>query len=63
MDASMVLPFVMLIGPYAAGLLSGSALLGVEHMLMLPFMFLVMLRRYEEYAHVTGPVRPEPHSS
>jgi hypothetical protein len=54
MDASMILPFVLLIGPYWAGLLSGGALLGVEHMLMLPFMFLVMLRRYDEYAGVHG---------
>jgi hypothetical protein len=52
MDASMVLPFVLLIGPYRAGLLSGEALIGVEHLLMLPFMFVVMLRRYDEYAHV-----------
>jgi hypothetical protein len=51
MDASMFLPFVLLIGPYWAGLLSGEALIGVEHLLMLPFMFLVMLRRYDEYAH------------
>ncbi len=52
MDASMVLPFVLLIGPYWAGLLSGGALIGVEHLLMLPFMFLVMLRRYDEYTAV-----------
>ncbi len=52
MDASMILPFVLLIGPYWAGLLSGGALIGVEHVLMLPFMFVVMLRRYDEYAHV-----------
>jgi hypothetical protein len=50
MDASMVLPFVLLIGPYWAGLLSGEALIGMEHLLMLPFMFVVMLRRYDEYA-------------
>ena len=52
MDAAMLLPYVLLIGPYGAGLLSAGALLGGEHLLMLPFMFLVMLRRYEEYAHV-----------
>jgi hypothetical protein len=52
MDAAMILPFVLLVGPYWAGLLSGGALLGLEHMLMLPFMYLVMLRRYDEYAHV-----------
>jgi hypothetical protein len=43
--------FVLLIGPYRAGLLSGSALIGMEHLLMLPLMFLVMLRRYDESAH------------
>jgi len=52
MDASMILPFLLLIGPYRAGLLSGGALIGVEHVVMLPFMFVVMLRRYDEYAHV-----------
>jgi hypothetical protein len=50
MGAAMVLPFVLLIGPYWAGLLSAEAFLGLEHLLMLPFMLLVMLRRYEEYA-------------
>ena len=54
MDASMILPLVMLIGPYEAGLLSGGALIGVEHLLMLPFMFLVMLYRYDEYAAAHG---------
>ena len=59
MAGAMVLPIVLLIGPYWAGMLSGGALLGVMHALMLPFMFLVMLRRYHEYAqdhriHSTG---------
>ncbi len=52
MDEAMILPFVLLIGPYWTGLLSGGALIGVEHLLMLLFMFLIMLRRYDEYAHV-----------
>jgi hypothetical protein len=50
MDGAMVLPIVLLIGPYWAGVLSAEALLGVMHALMLPFMFVVMLRRYDEYA-------------
>jgi hypothetical protein len=50
MDGAMVLPIVLLIGPYWAGMLSGEALLASMHALMLPFMFLVMLRRYDEYA-------------
>jgi hypothetical protein len=52
MDAAMILPFVLLIGPYSAGMLSGGALLGIEHLSMLPFMFVVMLRRFDEYAQV-----------
>jgi peptidoglycan/LPS O-acetylase OafA/YrhL len=51
MDGAMVLPIVVLIGPYWAGVLSAGALLAVMHALMLPFMFVVMLRRYTEYAH------------
>jgi hypothetical protein len=50
MDVAMVLPVVLLIGPYSAGMLSGEALLGLMHALMLPFMFVAMLRRYDEYA-------------
>jgi hypothetical protein len=61
MDGAMVLPIVLLIGPYWAGGISGGALLGVMHALMLPFMLAVMLRRYDEYArdhrsHRTGHV-------
>jgi hypothetical protein len=50
MDGAMVLPIVLLIGPYSAGMLSGEALLGLMHALMLPFMLVVMFRRYDEYA-------------
>lgn len=61
MAGAMVLPIVLLIGPYWAGMLSAGALLGAMHALMLPFMFVVMLRRYSEYAqghrsHSTGHV-------
>jgi hypothetical protein len=61
MDGAMVLPIVLLIGPYWTGVLSAGALPGVMHALMLPFMFVVMLRRYNEYAqdhrsHSTGHV-------
>lgn len=52
MDGAMFLPFVLLIGPYWAGWISGGALIGLEHLLMLPLMFLVMLRRYDEYAAI-----------
>jgi hypothetical protein len=50
MDGAMVLPIVLLIGPYWAGVISAGALLGAMHALMLPFMLVVMLRRYDEYA-------------
>ena len=52
MDAAMFLPLVLLIGPYWVGMLSGGALMAIEHLLMLPFMWIVMLRRYDEYAQV-----------
>lgn len=50
MAGAMILPFVLLIGPHSAGLLSGGALLAFMHALMLPLMLVVMLRRYDEYA-------------
>jgi peptidoglycan/LPS O-acetylase OafA/YrhL len=50
MDGAMVLPFVLLIGPYWAGVVSAGVFIGVMHLLMLPFMLVVMLRRYDEYA-------------
>jgi hypothetical protein len=55
MAGAMVLPYVLLIGPYSVGVLSGGAFLGVMHLLMLPFMFMVMLRRFDEYAQHHGP--------
>jgi hypothetical protein len=50
MAAAMALPFVLLIGPYLADVLSRGALFTAMHVLMLPFMALVMLRRREEYS-------------
>jgi hypothetical protein len=50
MAGAMFLPFVALIGPYEAGLLSGGAFLVVMHVLMLPCMLVVMFRRWDEYA-------------
>jgi hypothetical protein len=52
MAGAMLLPLVILIGPFEAGLVSGGALLGGMHLLMLPAMFMVMLRRRDEYSHV-----------
>jgi hypothetical protein len=50
MAGAMFFPFIVLIGPYGAGLLSGGALLGVMHVLMLPCMLAVMVRRRSEYS-------------
>jgi hypothetical protein len=50
MAGAMLFPFILLIGPYGAGLLSGGALLAMMHILMLPCMVAVMLYRREEYA-------------
>lgn len=50
MAVAMYLPFVVLFAPYWAGLISGRAMLFAGHVLMLPFMFVVMLRRRDEYA-------------
>jgi hypothetical protein len=50
MGAAMFLPTLLLVGPYWAGVIAGGALLGGAHLLMLPFMFLAMLRRREEYS-------------
>jgi hypothetical protein len=52
MAAAMLVPLVLLIGPFEAGLVSGGALLSGMHLLMLPAMFIVMLRRRDEYSHV-----------
>ncbi len=49
MAASMVVPYLVLIGPYLAGALTAGMLLLVMHRLMLPCMAAVMLYRREEY--------------
>lgn len=50
MGGAMLVPLVVLIGPFWAGLLSGGALLGSMHVLMLPAMVLAMQHRRDEYA-------------
>ncbi len=50
MALAMYVPLAILFGPFAAGMISGSALLVWMHVLMLPAMALVMLRRLDEYA-------------
>jgi hypothetical protein len=50
MVGAMYLPFVVLLPPFWAGKLSGEAVNIAGHLLMLPLMALVMLRRRDEYA-------------
>jgi len=50
MAVAMYLPFLVLFGPYWAGLISGGTMLVAGHILMLPCMLVVMLRRRDEYA-------------
>jgi hypothetical protein len=52
MAGAMFVPYAVLIGPFWAGLLSGPALLGAMHVLMLPLMIVAMLHRREEYTGV-----------
>ncbi|MFG3714321.1 DJ-1/PfpI family protein [Micromonospora sp. NPDC047730] len=51
MCGAMYAPFLLLLFPYAAGMLDGGALMSLGHLLMLPAMTLVMLRRRSEYTH------------
>ena len=50
MSAAMYVPFLLLLGPYALGMISGAALMLGGHVLMLPAMLLAMLRHRHEYA-------------
>jgi hypothetical protein len=49
MSAAMIVPYVLLVGPFSAGLLATGAFLGGMHVLMLPCMYVAMVRRREEY--------------
>jgi hypothetical protein len=50
MDAAMYLPFVVLLVPFWTGAISGTTLSVAGHLLMLPAMLAVMLRRRAEYS-------------
>lgn len=50
MAAAMYVPFLILLIPFWAGLVSGAAVMAGGHVLMIPCMILVMLRRRREYA-------------
>jgi hypothetical protein len=58
MAGAMFLPFIALIGPYGAGLLSGGALLATMHVLMLPCMVVVMFLQREAYSQDHGQHEP-----
>lgn len=49
MSVAMVVPYVLLVGPFAAGLVEKGTFLGAMHVLMLPCMYVAMLLRREEY--------------
>ena len=51
MSLAMYLSFVVLFPPYWLGVLSGTGVMIVGHVLMLPAMALAMLHRREEYLH------------
>ncbi|RKN40709.1 hypothetical protein D7223_26300 [Micromonospora endolithica] len=51
MTAAMYLPVLLLLPPYAVGLLGADALLTGGHLLMIPAMVGAMLWRRAEYAH------------
>jgi magnesium-transporting ATPase (P-type) len=50
MAGAMYVPFIVLLVPFWLGLLPGPAVMAGGHVLMLPCMALVMLRRRREYA-------------
>jgi hypothetical protein len=49
MSAAMIVPYLLLVGPFEAGLLTKGTFLGAMHALMLPCMYLAMIHRREEY--------------
>ena len=54
MSAAMLLPYFVLIGPSAAGLIGKAAFLASMHALMLPLMIVAMLRRRTEIRRLIG---------
>ncbi|MFF5991325.1 hypothetical protein [Prauserella flavalba] len=51
MTAAMYLPFVVLLVPYWAGLISGGALMGIGHAVMFVAMAWLVYRRRHEHHH------------
>jgi flagellar biosynthetic protein FliP len=59
MSAAMALPYAILVGPFAAGVIEEGAFLAGMHVLMLPAMYAAMAHRRAEYAsphasHLSG---------
>lgn len=51
MSLAMYVPLLVMLVPYLLGAIPGSVVLGPMHLLMLPAMAIVMLRRPDEYIH------------
>jgi deazaflavin-dependent oxidoreductase (nitroreductase family) len=49
MGGAMIVPYALLVGPFAAGFLAKGTFLSVMHVLMLPCMYFAMIHRREEY--------------
>lgn len=49
MGGAMIVPYALLVGPFAAGLLAKGTFLSAMHVLMLPCMYVAMIHRREEY--------------
>jgi hypothetical protein len=49
MSVAMILPYILLVGPFAAGLLAKGTFLSAMHVLMLPCMYVAMVHRRGEY--------------
>ncbi|MEU6798948.1 DJ-1/PfpI family protein [Nonomuraea wenchangensis] len=58
MVAAMAAPLVVLVALLWAGAVSDGALMMLLHVLMLPAMLIVMLRRRQEYSMAHSPARP-----
>jgi hypothetical protein len=49
MSGAMIVPYALLVGPFAAGLLAKGTFLSAMHVLMLPCMYVAMIHRRGEY--------------
>lgn len=54
MAGAMYVPLVLLLVPFSVGAVTGGTVLGGMHLLMLPAMWFVMVRRPGEYLHDHG---------